>query len=233
MSQYSSVAVQTENARVEIQQPSGWLDIPGVASVSESGGDAPTRTVATFQNTIQHVGNVQPPSISISVAGYAPLHPTYKIVDDAKRENRHLTFRYTFAETEVRPTTPAGATAAIAQSTGVVTLTDVDGQIDFTTEELGRGMALKMGTGASARYFVIRTISDTGALTVIDAATLAAPTAQVAAGVYSVVVPPMRRGAFSARIMTAFNLEAASESDLSTTIEIQPIAILPAWELGV
>jgi len=227
MSQRSSVAVQTENGRVEILSDGSWIDIPGVSSISESGGDAPTRTVATFQNTIQHTGNVQPPSISIAIAGYVPVHPTYKLIDDAKKANNPLTFRYTFGEVEVRPQAQ-NTMAAIAQTTGVVTFSGTGEHPDFTTEELGRGMALKIGN----RYFVIQSISATGAVTVVDGATLEAPSAQVAAAGYSVVIPPVRRPAFSARIMVMGNLEAGSESDLSTTLDLAPLAILPDWEIA-
>jgi len=231
MSQYSSVAVQTENGRVEILNNGNWIDVPGISGISESGGDASTREVPTFQNVIQHTGNVRPPTVSISIAGYVPVHPTFKIIDDAKKGNRALTFRYEFPESEVRASA-ANTTAAVAMTTGVVTFGGTGENPDFTVEELGRGHALKIGSGASARYMVITAISSTGAVTVVDGATLEAPTAQVAAAAYSVVVPPMRRPAFAARIMTFANLEAGSEADLSTTLDIAPLAVLPNWEIA-
>lgn len=226
MAQYSSVAVQTESGRVEIMSSGSWVDIPGVSGISESGGDATTREINTFQNTIQHTSNVKPPTISISIAGYVPTLPIYKTIDDAKRGNRPLTFRYTFAEQEIRPSSGNGNTAAIAQTTGAVTF--AGDTPDFTVEELGRGMALKIGN----RSFVITTISENGAVTVVDGATLVAPTAQVAASPFSVVIPSQRRPAFSARIMTFANLDGASEGDLNTTLDIAPLAVLPDWEIA-
>ena len=226
MSQRSSVAIQVQNATVEIQNSRGaWVDVPGISGLSESGGAAPTETVETWQNTITHTGNVQPPSISISIAGYVPVHPTYKIIDDARRDNKFVTFRYALAETEVRPVTASGNTAAIATS-GLVTLAGSDNN-DFTVEEIGRGMALKMGN----KYYVITAISDTGMVTVVDGDDLEAPDAQVPAAVYSIVTPPMRRPAFSARIMNAFNTDAGATGAVSTTIEIQPLGVLSAWEI--
>jgi len=226
MSQYSPVITQTEDALVEIRESGGnWMFLPGVASISETGSEAPTREVSTFSAKVQIVGNVSPPTIEFSIAGFTPLHRTTKILRDARDDNSLISFRYRF-EGRTLDSSGTGNTASIATS-GAVTFSWQDSDnptVDFTEEHIGPGAAIKIG----ANYHIIDTISATGVVTVYPA-----PSAQVAAAVFTVEVPPLYRPAFPARVMTFDDTDAGSESQLATTLSIAPTAVLPQMRAGV
>jgi len=225
MARFNSVQVPTENARVEVRASGGsWLFIPGVASINESGTEAPTREVSTLQNKIQVVGNPAPPTLEFSISAYLPHHDTNRILRDALIDGTTLQFRYRFPGQTLATITGAGNTVAIATS-GVVTLAWAgDPLIDFTDEAYGPGIAIHQGNN----YYVVDVISETGQLTVKPA-----PNAQVAAAVgYTIEVPPIYRPSFPARVMSFDNVEAGSESSLATSLGIAPQAILPRIEIG-
>lgn len=229
MSTRASVPVSTEDAYVGVQPTTGgdFLFLPGTSGITESGGDAPTREIATFANVVTHTGNARPPSISITVAAFIPIHPTYKIISDAHKNNTPLNFQYTFAGRVIKPSAGSGNTASIAANTGAVTFAGSNNP-DFTQEDIGPGMSIKIGS----KHYIIRTISESGAVTVVDPDTFAAPTGQVAAAVFSVEIPQLTRPSFSARVMNFGNLDAQVDGDLATTVEIQPRATLPDWRVA-
>lgn len=204
--------------------------IPGVASIAESGSEAPTREVSTLANVIQITGNIRPPTIEITIPAYAPMHDTNRILRDALIDNTTLQFRYRFEGQVLATVSGAGNTLAIATSGAVTLAWSDDPLVDFTDEAYGPGIALKPTTGPNANtYFIVDTISATGALAVRPA-----PSAQVAAAVgYEVSVPPIYRPSFPARVMSFDNADAGSESSLATSLGLAPTAILPRFEVGV
>ncbi len=219
MSQYASIASPTENARVELSADSGatWQFIPGTASVTESGGESPTREQVTFTGVNQITGKARPPTVEFSIAGYAAAHAVHQLLK-ARKESGALThFRYTFEEQELQAVTGAPNTVAIA-TTGVVTF--AGDSPDFTEAQFGPGVAIKVGS----KYYVVDTISSSGAVKVAPA-----PNAAVSATAsYSIVVPGLQRPSFPARIQTFDNISADSESQVATTLSVAPIASLPA-----
>jgi len=214
------------------------MPLPGTSGISESGGDAPTRETRTFAAVFTHTGNATPPSISISMAAFVPIHPTIRTIIDAHRNNDRLNFRYTLQGRVVKPSAGSANTAAIAQTTGVVTFVDGNGVTDpinnasFTREDVGPGMTIKIGTN----HYVISEISDTGQVTVVGAVNgspprFTAPSATVAAGAFTVEQPSIRRPGFSCRVINVGNIDAQVDADVASTVEIQPISILPQWEV--
>jgi len=229
----STAPISTEDAYVEVQPRTGgdFQSVPGVSGISESGGDSPTRETRTFAAVFTHTGNASPVQISISLNAFVPVHPTIKLIKDAHKDNDSLNFRYTFRGRIVKPSAGASNTAAIAAN-GVVTF--VDGTVtapinneSFTREDVGPGMSIKIGN----THYIISAISDTGQVTVVSSATLRPLTAPVAAAPFTVEQPAIRRPSFSCRIMNTGNIDAQVDSDLTTTLELQPISILPDWEL--
>ena len=241
MAQYTTKPITTEDALVEVQATSGatppWMALPGTSGIAESGGDAPTRETRTFAAVFTHTGNASPPSISISMNAFVPIHPTIRTIIDAHRNNDLLNVRYTLQGRIIKPSAGAANTAAIAMTTGVVTF--VDGSVtdpinnsSFLREDVGPGMTIKIGNN----HYVISTISDTGEVRVVGPVNGASPrytppTGAVAAGAFSVEQPSIRRPGFTCRIMNVGNIDAQVDSDVASTVEIQPISILPQWEV--
>ena len=225
MSQYSSIATPTENARVEVSSDGGstWEFIPGTASITESGGEAPTREQVTFENVSQITGKPRPSTISMTIAGYAALHAVYTTLRNAYIAGTVLRFRYTFQEQEILAVTGAANTVAIASADGAVTFAGTS-MPDFTGQEFGPGVALKIGA-SNPTYHIIKTIDSDGDV-VVDPA----PAANLAATqTYAVVVPPVRRPSFPAKVSSFDNIEAGSEAQLGTTLGLAPIAALPRF----
>jgi len=223
MAQYASVQIPTENARVEVRSASGsWKFIPGVASVTESGGESPTRTVSTLQNKITVTGNVNPPTISISVAAYVPHHSTMKLIQEALVNNTILQWRYVFQPQTLFTATGNANTVAIA-TTGVVTFAGTGPSL--SDEAYGPGIAIKLGSA----YHVIDSIDGTTGRATVDPA----PGSQIAATAdYTIEIPPIYRPSFPARVTMTDNTEAGSESSLATEIGIAPMAVLPQFVVG-
>jgi len=240
MAQHTTSPLTTENAFIEVQATTGsappWMVLPGTSGISESGGDAPTRETRTFAAVFTHTGNASPPSISISMNAFVPIHPTIRTIIDAHRNNDLLNFRYTLAGKVVKPSV-SGNTAAIA-TTGVVTFSggaagEALNNASFTREDVGPGMTIKIGNN----HYVISTISNDGEVTVVGPVNGAqprftAPSAPVSAAPFTVEQPTIRRPGFACRIMNIGNIDAQVDSDVSSTVEIQPISILPQWEIA-
>ena len=242
MAQYTTKPITTEDALVEVQATSGatppWMALPGTSGIAESGGDAPTRETRTFAAVFTHTGNASPPSISISMNAFVPIHPTIRTIIDAHRDNDLLNVRYTLQGRVIKPSAGAANTAAIAMTTGVVTF--VDGSVtdpinnsSFLREDVGPGMTIKIGNN----HYVINTIDpDTGEVRVVGPGNGASPrytppSGAVAAGAISVEQPTIRRPGFTCRIMNVGNIDAQVDSDVASTVEVQPISILPQWEV--
>lgn len=241
MGMHTTSPITTEDAVIEVQATTGtnpqWMIVPGTSGVSESGGDAPTRETRTFAAVFTHTGNASPPSISISMNAFVPIHPTIRTIVNAHHNNDFLNVRYTLAGRVVHQSAGATNTAAVAQTTGVVTfvagsVADPITNVAFTREDVGPGMTLKIGNN----HYVIASISDTGEVRVVGPANgmnpvFTPPSAQVAAAPFTVEQPSIRRPGFSCRIMNVGNIDAQVDSDVVSTVEIQPVSVLPQWEI--
>jgi len=229
MAQYSPITTPTENARVEILEggTSTWQTLAGVASISESGTEAPSREQASFGGKVQITGLPTPPTIEFAISGYAALHDTSRILHEALVEQKTIQIRYRFQGQVYRTVTGAANTIAIAASTGVVTLAGNSG-IDLTDDEFGPGLAFKVAdNGNENDYRIIQSISENGVATVLPATTLAAKAD------YSLELAPIYRPAFTAKVSMWDDVDAGSESQLATTLSVKPLAILPRMKVGV
>lgn len=245
MAQHTTSPITTEDALVEVLATSGtnltWMALPGTSGIAESGGDAPTRETRTFASVFTHTGNASPPSISISMNAFVPIHPTIRTIIDAHRNNDLINFRYTLQGRVVKPSAGAANTASIAPGGEVSfvegSVTDPINKATFQREDVGPGMTIKFVSGANNNnHYVISAIAEDGTVTVVGPVNGAsprytAPTAQVVAAPFTVEQPSIRRPGFACRIMNVGNIDAQVDSDVASTVEIQPISILPQWEV--
>ena len=192
--------------------------MPGVESVSLSGGEAPENDVVTFQGVAKVVGHPRVPSVQAQVSAYNPQHSAWREIATASRDRKALTWRFTTQEDAFYTASGAGNTAAIA-ATGVVTFAGT--KPDFKSGQFGPGMSLKIGPDK----YVIDAISDTGVVTVKPAP----PAAVAAKQDYKIVNPALRLGPFIASVRSVGNIEMAAEGQLTTTLDLAPRSLLPDW----
>lgn len=229
MAEFSPISTPTEGARVEILEggTTAWKSLPGVASISESGTESPSREQVSFAGKVQITGLPAPPTIEFSIAGYAALHDTDRILHEALTQQKTIQIRYRFDGEVYRTVTGASNTIAIAATTGAVTLAGSSG-IDLTDDEFGPGLAFKVAdNGNDMDYRIIQTISDAGVATVLPATVLAAKAD------YTLELAPIYRPAFVAKVSMWGDTDAGSESQLATTLSVKPLAILPRMKVGV
>ena len=216
--------VPSEGARVQVSTDgSNWMDVPGVASYTVSGGEAPTRTVTAFEGTAQVTGRPQPQTIELDATAPVLAHPAWTTMYSAFQNGNILNFRLITEEVEVREAS-AGNTLGIA-TTGIVTFAAATGSTapDFTGNSFNVGMALKVGTGNSAVYHLVSKVTTAGVVTVSPApGSAVAPNTQ-----YAIVVPRTRQGPFTARVTTSSNISLASEADLASNASLAAVGVLP------
>lgn len=240
MTGHATRPISTEDAYVEVQPPTGgaYLPISGVSGVAESGGDAPTRETRSFSAVYTHTGNASPPSISITIAAFQPISPVIRMLVIAHRNNDSLNFRYTFKGRNLEPVTSAGNTARIASSDGAVTIVPGTGDSPigierFQRDDVGPGAAIKIGS----KYYIINTVT-ASKVTAVDPDNENAqgvwqpPSSDVAGALFSLEQPSICRPGFKCRIMNIGNIDAQVDSDVASTIEIQPITTLPNWKIA-
>lgn len=209
----------TNNFKVEVQIGTStvWETISGSASVTESGGAAPTTDIVAFEGIARIGGRRRIPEITIEVPAFMPALDVHRKVERAAVESTGVRLRYT-SEEVVQYAGADGVEAAIATD-GVVTVTGT-GAPSLLSDDFGPGTAFRIG---SATY-VIASINDSGVATVAPA-----PTTAVAKTTYTLVIPSVRRGPIVGKFSEAGNISAATESGLASTLTFQPRSQLPAW----
>ena len=212
------VTYPSENVKVEVSSDGTmWAEVPGISDYTESGGEAPTREVVAFQGTKQSVGKPRPQTIELTATAPVLLHPTWKLITNAYRNNLTINVRVDFPDQILRSISPSGTTAAISAA-GAVTFAGPDeSRPDFTKDDFNVGDAIRIG---NVDYLVVSAATATSVMVV-------APSSGITATVYSIVTPPIRIGPYLARVSTAGNRSLASESDLSTSVSLAAISPLP------
>lgn len=240
------------NAIVEVLISGRWLEVPGTADASASGGDAPEADVPAYEGVAKATGHPRLPSISVNVPQYNPLHETF--TELRKQAGASLSFRLV---TKGAVTIPGGdaathgtmqyTKAAGGETSGVLEFTKPTGEADAVAF---LGFA---GTGADprvARGSVVNiggkrfSISQVGAkatsrLAAIDDVALKAlgyplqsPDADVAAASFKIEVPGLRKGPFVGTVRSGDNFELPAESILNHTLQITPRSNLGDWAVA-
>jgi len=210
----------SELAKLEIRKSgeTTFNEVPGVNSYTESGGEAPTRTVTAFRGSAQRTGNPQPPTIEFGMVA-AVAHPTWATLKDAYENKSTIGVRITTDDESVVPTTSTPNTAAIAATTGRVTFAGTEPN----AADLASGMALRIGS----TDYIINVDEDDNVTAVTTAG--AVPSA-VTAAVYSIRVPSMQRS-FNATVSVADRVSLAAESQAEATVTLAPTAQPGAWTI--
>lgn len=201
---------QSVDTLIEVQDPedSEWVEIAGANSYTESGGEAPVTSVSAFRGSSNIVGSPTAPTAEIGISAASPLHRSSKLLRSAYTSGELRSFRVTLDGDTVLATTSSGNTAAIDSSDGSVTL--VGTPANFSADQYAIGMDIVIGSNS---YNIVE-IDDDG-----DASVHPEPSSNVAAGVYSVVRPKIRR-TFTARVSNADRSTLAGDGNLEGTISL-------------
>ena len=217
----------------------GWVDLPGVSSYRETGGEAPSREVVAFEAAASITGRRRPPTIECDVAAYNPHLPVWRKARDIADNATLASFRFrSKAAILIKP--PSEAKISITTA-GVITITG-EGAPDLSEPEYAPGVVIRVGTD---NYILVdkrpgrdNDNNDFDEIRVVDASTGAYPNAAVPPSgdpptMGNVVRPAMIRGPFAAKIGVIDRGQMASESNLVSAIRIQPSAELPKWKFDV
>lgn len=212
----------------------GLAEISAVTQYSESGGEADTRDVTGLGGkTARATGTPGVPQITVSML-YAPGAQASR--DLAKYRSDRSTVRFELHHIEEVVEADANIRAAITAA-GAVTFSKQGGTSpSLPTEhpdDFGIGMALKFGSGDSAKYYDIEEVPDaatadgTGFKVAVRIATSGA---LVSAAAATVVIPGLKR-VVSARVGVAGGVEVGSDSDMTSTLTLNPLGPLSDFAL--
>ena len=174
-----------------------WREMLNVSSLETQIADKETTVVSSLRT--QRAYTREPTDIAdgtFNISSFLPHTRFAQDMWDSRLNGTSLRFRLTTPERNIFGPSAAGNTAAVAQNTGVVTLTG-NAHADFGEDDrIAVGSALKIAN----KYFTIDSIKvdssgdldGNDALVVIDPGTYKAPAAAQAAAVYSVVTPSLR-----------------------------------------
>lgn len=162
-----------------------WHEVPGVNSISKSGGDGSQQSLEALGGVSQISTKPGAPNIAVTLVTFLPHHSAMKIVEDAAQSGEDIQYRITTQAERVLQAaagTVGGGSVAIAEDTGICTFAGTTTP-DFTKPELNVGLVIKVG---STRY-VVDKITSAGVVSVTPA-----PDSAVAAAVYDIVLPQLR-----------------------------------------
>ena len=142
--------------RVYYQDGATWNEVPGVGSVDFAPSTRASTTYSAFEGAFSTTGALEIGSVTFEVASFLPNHRAWKYLDAQFNDNNNVQLR---VETNANSVFNSGtATAAVAQSTGLVTFapTETVGLMS----DVARGHQMTIGTGGSAQRLTIEAISD-------------------------------------------------------------------------
>ena len=208
--------VGSGNTNVEVSVDGGktWLEIHYSGDISSTGGAAPSTDVITFKGVGQISGRPRPGTLSIALPSYAPNLNVNKQLRGLANNQTVGQFRFTTQRS------PIGSGMAAIATTGVVTFdpsATPDGVLPGTTITIA-------GTTYTIDRIYKADQSD-------EVAVFPAPAAAVTKGAYTINIPSLRLGPFAARVSEQGNFDLAVESNLTGSLTITPLGIVPAWTI--
>ena len=212
---------------LEVRLGDDWHEVDGVGSMSYTAGARGEAQVQAFQGSRALLGDIPATSVSFPIIAYLPNDWVWGEIYAGYLVNSNFQWQVTTPEDNLFPgvkdgVSPAGVTASILAATGVV---DLMGEgADFGGADIQRNAVIRI---AGADDHTIRSIDVVGE--VATASVLPVPAGNVDAGVYSVVLPSIRVGPFSARVRSTNSMEIGSDegSVLASSLEILPPGSLP------
>ena len=222
-----------EGSKVQVLDGNAYIDIPGIASWAESGGDAPTREIVAFEGVASRTGRARPQNIECEVSSYLPHHRAWQIIREAVADAGTLSFQlFTPAAATILAETASGITAALVKDDATVTFAGSSSP-DLSTSTFAPGMVLKI-KGDTKNYVIQSIVDNSTAVTKVTMEVFegdAAPGTAVSAEVYSIIIPQLRRGPFAAQIVNADKATLRAEADLAATLTLQPTGLLPEFSI--
>ena len=211
---------------LEVQLEGAWYEVDGVGSMSYTAGARGEAQVQAFQGSRALLGDIPATSVSFPIIAYLPNDWVWGEIYAGYLVNSNFRWQVTTPEDKLFPSgdtavSPAGVTVAIEADNGEVT--PAGAGADFGGADIQRNAVIRI---AGANY-TIRSI-DVDAAGVATASVFPHPDMDVA-GVYSVVLPSIRVGPFSARVRSTNSMEIGSDegSVLASSLEILPPGTLP------
>ena len=203
-------------------------EIAAVTSYGETGGEADSREQRGLGGKQARVtGTPGVPQINVQILA-APSSKAFRDIAKHQRDQSVEAFELRHAEEVVYAAAASAsvASAAIATS-GVVTFAGTGTLPTATPNDFGIGMAIKIGTGGSAKYYDILSISkdETPVFTVSNA-----PGTEVAASAFAIVVPGMKRST-NAKVSDAGKVEVTADGDMTSSITLDPSGNLSDFAL--
>ena len=222
------------NTKIEVQMKgqTAWTNIPFVADISASGGDAPTSEVLTYQAVGQITGSKRPETLTFAVPSYIATLPVNKDIRSASVDQENRNFRITTNEgtpaftASSSPGATLGSVAVAAD--GVVTFSgaNMPSMRDFNLIAIGQ--VIETGT---AQYQIIDIQPGSGSQ--LPRVTVEAPASAVTATPgYQIVTPAIRLGPFLAGVTVAGSFDIPVEGAMSSTVTLAPVSVLPEWDFA-
>lgn len=198
-----------------------WNEIPGLSNFNIAEGEAPSDTTAAFEGSFSTLGEAPIGDVTFTVVSYLPNHQAWRDIKAAKDNGDNLQFRITTPERTVFGPTTGGNTAAVAD-TGIVTIAGDDEAWEGSI--IQRGMALEIG---NAKYTIASIdLAADGSLNEVKVNEDDRPGSDVAAGVYSVLLPSLRWGPFAAGIKQTGASEGGVDTAIGSNLVVTPAAPL-------
>ena len=222
MSERAVTIFQAGDSTLEYSVDGGvtWYEVPFIGDVEMPGSPAPTSEVVTRKGVGQVVGKERTPQLNVSIPSYAPHLASFTDLRTARDAGRTIKWRFTTIESTVQA---GGAKrCAIAAATGAVTFSEdvADLPNDFLKgDSFGVGLVIEIGE----EKHILDTISADGAATVRPK-----PDADVAAAAFEIKKPSLRQ-AFDGQIVESAGWSFPADSQLTSSMTIQPNAMPPQF----
>ena len=198
----------------------------GAADITESGGEAGTNEIETFDETYQVVGTPSPSAVAIQTPALNTSHPAVKLAVSRFNSQDNLWAKYETREETLLPAVdPAERAVAIARDK-TVAFSGNENQPDLVDVEPGDAIVWDPD-GADPKILEIETVDpDTHTVTV-----QADPGAALAAKPYRIVVPAKTRGWFPARVTSDPAQSAVPVGGaVGGVLNLAPRRKLPDWK---
>ena len=212
------------NTTLELYNGTAWIEVPGVADVSASGGEAPETDIVTFEGVAKATGHARVPSFSVQVPLYNPLVAAFRYMRD--NAGSRISFRLTTEESVVQDF--GSTTLAIVANTGVATLSINTAAGSFAgwekDDRVKIGMVIKPDSG-SDRYTLESITSNTEAV-VSGVSSNVSP----AASTFELVIPALR-DSFVGTVRSGSSYELPAEGGMNKTLSITPTGPLENWSI--
>ena len=219
--------ISTKDVKLEYLESGDYIFVDGIGGVTENSSEAPSTTTTTFQGSSTVTGSKPVSTISFDVPSHNPQLECWKTIRTNMIDSKPMTWRLSRPEIEIAD--PGSRAMAAIAVDGECTFTGM-GNLDFTADQYGAGLALQTGTGDSVKNWIINsiTVDNSGVATVTVGNK---PESAVTATEYKLVLPELRTG-FGASVsdytyIGTFNLDGNISASMTVAPSAHPPAIKP------